>query len=55
MDATSVDKTFAVDISDPCKRAIFQPATPSPLADMAFILDFDTADMTQLFTIKTDI
>jgi len=55
VDATSVDKTFTVEISDPCKRAIFQPSTPSPLADMSFMLDFDTADLTQLFAINTDI
>jgi hypothetical protein len=41
VDSQSVDTTiFQVEISDPCKRAVFN--ANSPLADMILIRDFDS-------------
>ena len=54
MDAATVDTSFQVEVSDPCKRAILQPATPSPFANMVLIRDFDTTK-TQTVSITTDI
>jgi len=54
VDAATVDATFQVEVSDPCKRAILQPATPSPFANMVLIRDFDTTK-TQTVSITTDI
>lgn len=53
-DSVVVDKTFDVEIADPCKRAILPAETPSPLTSMTLIRDFDTTK-TQTFNIKTDV
>jgi hypothetical protein len=54
VDSATVDATFQVEVSDPCKRAILQPTTPSPFANMVLIRDFDTTK-TQTVSITTDI
>jgi hypothetical protein len=54
VDLQAIDAPFTVEISDPCKRAIFQPVTPSPIANMVVIRDFDPT-LTQTFIIVTDV
>ncbi len=51
-DAKSVDCNFNVEISDPCKRAIFP--VDSPITDMVLIRDFES-EKTQTFWVNTDI
>jgi len=45
VDSKYVDASFTVEISDPCKRAVFQATTTSPLTKMNFILDYNTSDL----------
>ena len=54
VDLQVTDAPFSVEISDPCKRSIFQPVTPSPITNMVLIRDFDPT-LTQTFTITTDV
>jgi hypothetical protein len=54
VDSQDINVSFTVEISDPCMRAVFQEATPSPIADMVLIRDFDTMK-TQTFSVTTDI
>jgi hypothetical protein len=54
VDAQTITAPFTVEISDPCKRAVFQNPTTSPIADMILIRDFDTT-VQQTFSITTDV
>lgn len=54
VDLQVTNAPFTVEISDPCKRTIFQPITPSPIANMVLIRDFDPT-LTQTFTITSDV
>ena len=54
VDAQTITAIFNVEVSDPCKRAVFEPATNPALASMILIRDFDS-QITQSFVVQTDI
>jgi hypothetical protein len=54
VDSQTVDANFQFEIADPCKRAIFQAVSPSPLANMVVIRNFDFTK-TQTVSVTTDI
>jgi hypothetical protein len=42
VDSKVVTSNFQVTISDPCKTAVFQSGSPSPLIDMQVVRDYDS-------------
>jgi len=54
VDAQTITGAFQVEISDPCKRAVFEVSTTPALAPMVLIRDFDSAK-TQSFKVTTDV
>jgi len=54
VDGQVTNVSFNVEIADPCRRAVFQPVAPSPIANMILIRTFDSIK-TQMFSISTDI
>jgi len=54
VDAQTITGAFQVEISDPCKRAVFAVSTSPALAPMVLIRDFDSAK-TQSFKVTTDV
>lgn len=54
VDGQVTNVSFNIEIADPCRRAVFQSVTPSPLTNMILIRTFDTTK-TQTFSISTDI
>lgn len=54
VDGVTATKVFTVTISDPCKRAVLQPETPSPLSAMTVIRNFDLTK-TQTFSVTTNL
>lgn len=53
-DIQTVTASFDIVISDACKRAILQAATPSPLPNVILIRDFHSI-LTQPVIVKTDV
>lgn len=54
VDLQTIDANFQVEISDPCKRAVFEATTSPALANVVLIRDFDPV-ATQAFVVKTDV